>query len=142
MTLLETPKSDYLLESSLEGLHDESREWLSDLEFIHEEIMFYYTLLRSAGRRGFPDRGLAELEKNLVSLNGEQIGPLLLKTQHHEHSLATFFRRDPVLREQDEEAYRRGHGAIQTAIGRLEHRLRDFKSRLFSYARTHNLLTV
>ncbi|MBA3706528.1 MAG: hypothetical protein H0W84_11715 [Bacteroidetes bacterium] len=45
MELLANPKSKYLLDAGLEILHEQSIEWLNDIEFWHDEIAFFYSLV-------------------------------------------------------------------------------------------------
>jgi hypothetical protein len=40
-----TEKWSYLLEASLEALHEESREWISEIEFWKREVSFFSKLI-------------------------------------------------------------------------------------------------
>jgi hypothetical protein len=43
--LLESPKTSYLLEGSLEVLHQQTREWLSEMALWKDEIRFFRSLI-------------------------------------------------------------------------------------------------
>ena len=47
MQTLTTPKTSNLLEAGLDVLHSESKEWLSEIEFLKSELSFFMKLLNS-----------------------------------------------------------------------------------------------
>jgi hypothetical protein len=52
MKLLSNPKTEYLLDASFEYLHNESLEWLNEMDFWRDEMAFFQKLLH---KEGFPE---------------------------------------------------------------------------------------
>ncbi|MDH4298190.1 MAG: hypothetical protein OEV74_18070, partial [Cyclobacteriaceae bacterium] len=85
MELLTQPKTEYLLDASLESLHVESVEWLKEIDFWSDEITFFYKLLkRSNDARDYPGRELAIIEKKLISVNSDQVSKVRSDILQHE----------------------------------------------------------
>lgn len=124
-------KSEHLQDASLEELHRQGREWLSELEFWIDEMSFYYKLLHMREPRiFFPTSGLAELEKALVTLTSDYLSKLKIDVENHERILATMIR-NISLGEEDE--YRAKHKVLLDEVLRLQERIREFKKSVFSF---------
>ena len=124
-------KSEHLQDASLEELHHQGREWLSELEFWIDEMTFYYKLLHMREPRiFFPTAGLAELEKVLVTLTSDHLMKLKIDIENHERVLATMIK-NISLEEEDE--YRAKHKVLLGEVLRLQERIREFKKSVFSF---------
>jgi len=45
MELIESSKAAYLLDAGLGVLHEQSIEWLSEIDFWRDEAVFFYSLI-------------------------------------------------------------------------------------------------
>lgn len=131
MELLNYPKTDYLLDASLETLHAQSVEWLNELGFWSDEMTFFYRLLRhKSASKAFRTSQLAEVEKELVKLNGEQLDKVKTGVVSHEHLLAAAYKTSSL---PDERTYREAHRKLLGDMHALHQNIRDFKKKLFSF---------
>lgn len=131
MEMLGNPKTEYLLEASLEKLHAESREWVNEIAFWNEEMAFFYKLIHLREPHiSFPTTGLADLEKKLIQITGEQLGNLKAEVEKHERSLGLLVRSNSFT---EEHQYREAHRHL---LGRMYEQLtviRDFKKGVFGF---------
>ena len=135
MELLMNPKTDYLLEASLESLHVESMEWLKEIDFWSDEMAFFYRLLRSnQSNKAFPTAELAAVEMELVSLTSESVDKLKNDVQNHERSLATIIRNTSI---SEEERYRETHRKLLMDIHDTHKLIRAFKREVFSFVKRY-----
>ncbi len=133
MELLGYPKSEYLLNAPLESLHNESAAWLHELGFWADEMAFFYRLLHEKKFSAeFPTTEIAEIEKTLVRLNGEDLQKVKAQLTAHERLLATAFQ-SPSLA--DEQGYRLQHQTLHHDMTTLQQQIRNFKKSLFSFVR-------
>ena len=130
MELLNYPKTDYLLDAALESLHAQSVEWLNELAFRSDEMTFFYHILRHKSlSTAFPASQVAEIEKELVRLNGDELDKLKMMVVSHERSLAAIFKTASLA---DEQVYRETHKKLLGDLLALHQDIRNFKKKLFS----------
>jgi len=135
MELLTYPKSEYLLEASLESLHQESQEWLNEIEFWADEMAFFFTLLhKKEVRETFPSEELADLEKELIRIHGDRLDTIKSSVQRHERILAAVLKTTSL---QEEESYRTTHRQLLMEIYALQLLVRNFKKTVFSFAKNY-----
>lgn len=134
MALIGSAKSRLLLEAPLEALHQESLEWLEEIEFWKDETAFFYALIMGKTRARFPLAGAREirsLEDHLVYVSAETLDDLRQLVQAHERFLAKLM--DDV--SLSEQAYRTKHRAIAKKMAAFEEEFRAMKRKVFLLAR-------
>jgi hypothetical protein len=133
MNLIANTKSEYLLEASLESLHAQSREWLSEVEFLIEEMTFFYNLIHLREPHiFFPTAGLADLEKRLVVLTSDHLSKLKVDIEAHERVLAAMVKNISLGEERE---YRERHRDLFTEMNKLGDGIRKFKKSVFSFVK-------
>lgn len=131
MELLNYPNTDYLLDASLESLHAQSVEWLNELGFWRDEMTFFYHMLRNKRfAKAFPALEMAEIEKELVKLNGEQLDKVKTGVASHERLLAAVYKSASL---PAETVYRESHRILLSDMHALNDGIRNFKKKLFSF---------
>ncbi|MGC1243127.1 MAG: hypothetical protein WA874_16170 [Chryseosolibacter sp.] len=131
MELLTFPKNEYLLDASLEDLHTQSQEWIKEIDFWTDEITFFYKLLHKKETANvFPARELAEIEKTLIRINGEDMTRLRTEVMAHERLLSSVVRSTSLT---DEQSYRESHRKLYREMFRLNELIRVFKRSVFSF---------
>jgi hypothetical protein len=135
MELLSYPKTDYLLEGSLESFHGESMAWLNELAFWSDELAFYYKLLhKNKSKEAFPSRELAEIEKELVKLSSEKIDKVKLVVASHERSLSSVMKSTSL---SEEHSYRDAHLKLLGDMHNLHLDIRTFKKNIFAFVQKY-----
>ncbi len=135
MELLTYPKSEYLLDASIESLHAESKEWLRDIEFWKDEMTFFYNILnKKEVKTAFPTNELAALEKKLISIDSDKIATLRKQVQSHEQTLMRFVK---TLLQDEEETYRETHRVLLNEIYTIASLIKDFKKEVFSFVQKY-----
>lgn len=130
MELFSSPKAEYLLEASLGTLHAESREWMSAIDFWREEMPCFYKLLRkNANAFAFPPEELAEIEKEMIRINSDELVNIKSRVEHHERALASIVKSTSPAEEGE---YRHEHRAITNDVYALQQVIRKFKKEVFS----------
>lgn len=136
MELLSKPKTEYLLEVSLEALHAESLEWLNEVEFWHDEMAFFYKLLhKKKPNKKFPSQELAALEKIMVQITGEGLDKVKNELQKHERSLKSVLTSISL---GEEQTYRKAHRIILAEVYSLHLSLRTFKKNVYSFVQKYD----
>jgi hypothetical protein len=134
MELISNPKAEYLLGRSLEELHAESREWLSEINFCAEEMSCYYKLLhKNVPYFDFPTKELAEIEKEMIRINSEDLINLKSRVESHERELATLMKNTLSSEEYE---YRDYHRRLQNDIYAFRGMIKTFKEAIFALVRT------
>lgn len=135
MELLTYPKTDHLLNAGLETLHMESVEWIRELDFWSDEIVFFYKLLRRKEINDpVPSERLAALEKELVWLHSDRIDQLKNELHNHEKLLAGLLRSQTKL---EDKSYRDVHRKIYESLSDLHRLIRAFKKEVFDFVHKH-----
>lgn len=131
MELINAPKTEYLLDASLESLHAESREWLSDIDFWNEEMSFFYKLvhLREPHHLSFPSADLAGLEKELIRIAAD-LSEVKSAIEGHERTLRAVIQNTSLSEEQD---YRERHRSLDMKVRRTHGLIRRFKKQVFAF---------
>jgi hypothetical protein len=128
---LNYPKTDYLLDASLESLHAQSIEWLNELEFWSDEMTFFYRMLHHKKlSKTFPTSQVAEIDKQIVWLNGEALNKVKTGVSSHERLLAAAYKSSSLAEEQ---VYREAHRKLRNDMSALDNVIRAFKKKLFSF---------
>lgn len=132
MEMLTSPKSEYLLQASLEVLHEQSLEYLKELDFMKVEITFFNKLLnKNAGKR-FPSEQAAALGKRMVKFTSQSLPDLRKKIVDHERWLSDIIKTDTLGRQ---ESYREIHRDITNEMSMCRDAFVRLKKKVFSFAK-------
>lgn len=131
MELLEPTKSNFLLEAPLEILHEESLEWLEEIEFWKDEVAFFYKLMITKGERKPPTKNLLSIQNQIIYFSSEKLDDLKLEIQTHERFLARMLKSV----RQDENVYRSRHRALSKKISDTEKQFKEIKKKIFLLAK-------
>jgi hypothetical protein len=128
--LIAAAKSAFLLEAPLEVLHEESMEWLEEIEFWKDEAAFFYSLILKSAQ-SLPlskSKEAKEIESQLVYLSSERLDDLMLEVKVHEKFLANMIGNVRL----DEQGYRSRHKEIVSKLTGLENEFRSLKREIFA----------
>ena len=131
MELLPSPKTIYLLEANMEVLHEESREWLNEINFWRDEIAFFYTLMvKKAGKDFSPEKkeDIKYIQEEILSMTGKEFDDLEEAINQHENFLASLAESDFL---DDERSFREKHKIISAMIDNFDKRIRKLKTKIF-----------
>lgn len=130
MELINEPKTAYLLDASIETMHVESREWLSEIAFWGDEMSFFYKLIHSRQPQvSFPTEEQADLEKQMIHITAENLTKLRTAVEAHErmlHALLTNTSRN------EDADYRHAHRSILLDIFSTGRLIKNLKKRVIS----------
>lgn len=133
MELITNPKTEYLLGASLETLHAESREWLSEVNFWSEEMSCYYKLLhKTLPFFAFPTKELADIEKEMIRINSEDLTSARGRIERHEGELAILMKNTSSTEEYE---YRQRHRELLNDMYELRGIIRNFKEKIIALVR-------
>ena len=132
MELLTTPKTEYLLQASLEVLHEQSREYLKEIDFMKVEITFFNKLLNKNAGKQFPTEQAAALGKRMVKFVTRSLPDLRKKITEHERSLSDIIRTDTLGRQ---EYYREIHRDLTKEMSMCRDTFIRLKKKVFSFAK-------
>lgn len=131
MELLTSPKSAYLLNAGLETLHEQSEEWLSEIEFWRDEAAFFYTLIVKKTLKSIPMNAkdnIQKIEKELISITGGELDELQRSVEQHEKFLCRILESQKM----DEGSYRNKHRELSVKFYQFEKRFKSLKKEVFN----------
>ena len=137
MKTLTPVKKTFLLEAPLEILHEESMEWLNEVEFWKDESAFFYTLIMQKikkSSRALKTKDGISIENHLIYISSEKLDDLKSEVQKHERFLAKIL--NDVT--QDEQSYRLKHKRIATKMYDFEKEFKDMKRKIFQVVEKEN----
>jgi hypothetical protein len=129
--LLSPAKSNFLLEVDLLHLHQETTEWLSELEFCKIELLFLQNLITKVGKKIMDTRkiiDLSALEKRIMTFQDHDLKKLHNEVIIHERNLSSL---DENSLSQNEQSIRQDHKDFKAEISGFMSELRAFKKELF-----------
>lgn len=132
MEMLASPKSEYLLQASLEVLHEQSLEYLSELDFMKMEITFFNKLLNKNAGKQFPTEQAAALGKRMVKFMGQTLPDLRKKIVEHECWLSDIIKTDTLGRQ---ESYRVMHRDLTKEMTMCRESFIRLKKKVFSFSK-------
>ncbi|HEU5290167.1 MAG TPA: hypothetical protein VFU05_05945 [Cyclobacteriaceae bacterium] len=131
MELLSNPKTEFLLDASLESLHTQSVAWMNELIFWSDEMTFFYQMLHHKKlSAAFPSSQVATIDKELVRLNGEKLDKVKTGVASHERLLASVYKSSSLA---DEQVYREAHRKLLVDMQALNQDIRTFKKKFFAF---------
>jgi hypothetical protein len=132
MEMLTSPKTEYLLQSSLEVLHEQSLEYLNEIDFMKVEISFFNKLLNKNAGKQFPGEQSAALGKRMIKFVSSTIPDLRKKIMEHERWLSDIIKTDTLGRQ---ESYREVHRALTKEMTMCRENFVRLKKKVFSFAK-------
>lgn len=131
MKLINSSGTEYLLDSSLESLHTESREWLTEIDFWNDEMSFFYKLIHlREPHLSFPSADLAALEKELIHVTTQSLGKVKREVENQERALRAVVNNTSLVKER---AYRGRHRSLVIEIHNTQDLIIKFKKQAFSF---------
>jgi hypothetical protein len=130
MNTLKPAPTDYLLESGLESLHEQSMEWISDIAFWRDELTYLYALEVKKTLKKVPIHAknkLAHIESELLKLSSGDIDKLYDEVVIHERFLNKLLES----RKEDEASYREKHIQITNKVADFFLRFKTLKREIF-----------
>lgn len=128
--LTTTPKTTYLLEAGLGVLHAQSNEWLNEIAFWKDESAFFYTLIVGKTSAFVPitaKNNIEKIEKELISITGQDLDDLQKEVEQHEVFLNDLLESKYL----SEESYRKRHEVLTFKIYKFERRFKELKNEIF-----------
>ena|SRR3972149_8398295 len=136
MELLAPAKKTYMLEAPLEILHQESLEWLEEIEFWKDEVAFFCTLILRKTKKTtslLQAKEAKSIENHLVYISAEKLDDLKMEVQAHEHFLSKMM--EDV--KQDEKMYRSKHRDLSKKFQDFENGIKVLKMKIFQLIETN-----
>lgn len=133
MELIESPKSAYLLDASLEILHFESNEWMSEIAFWKDETGFFQKLLEKIAPRVKSMESRAELEhlqNQIILFRFELLDQLKDKVSLHEKYLSNIL---DAKEEDSDQFYREKHKSLSDQIAGFANEIKKLKGEIFTF---------
>lgn len=128
-TISSKSKSDLLLGTSLNKLHQESREWLDTIAFWKDETKFFANLINEKETRkseyGKILKRLDRIHENLFDYLAENI-------INHEKLLSRLVKGEKGLADGD---YRKEHNNLSKRMDLFLNDFKDFKKMVFDYVK-------
>lgn len=124
----------YLSRPSLDALHQDAKEWLSDLAFWNDEITFFTKLIRKSFLPLMTKEGLplvSTIQNEIAELQTSELKELKDSVEGHETRLAEFLK-SPAPQKEADERYRRQHRRLEIKIREMTLKIRGLKQQLFS----------
>lgn len=117
----------------MEDLHWETQQWKSDLQFVHDEVMFIEQLLQSYVFEPNTPNLFERLQDYLARLESfkEDRNRLIAALAKHENELGGMWE----CRDRDQNgSYRKIHDELRTTVNKLMKKFSTLKSEIFNYA--------
>jgi hypothetical protein len=130
MEFLTQPKATYLLEASLDVLHAQSVEWLSEIAFWRDETAFIYTLVLKKTLKSLPvnaESAIEQIESELILLSSGDLDDLEKAVEQHEIFLGDLLESKYL----SERNYRGKHEQLMLKFCEFERRFKDLKREVF-----------
>jgi hypothetical protein len=133
---LSPAKTNLLLEAGIEILHEESVEWLNDLDFWREENDFLFTLFIKSVRKeaiSLKNDQLLKIERELIHLrrSGGELDELQRVVLEHEHFLKMLLENHVNA----ERNYRDAHIELAKRFSLFEKRFKSLKTNIFDFVK-------
>lgn len=133
MNHLSPASTSYLLEVSIEDLHWESRDWLSEIRTWQEEIVFYQKLLNKIVGRVKSEEAKAQwdhYQTTLQELQTHTLLPYQQELEEHEEYLYNLVVNKAVVNDQ---FYREVHRKHATQVKAFASDFKQLKKKLFVF---------
>ncbi len=127
--LLAPSRSTFLLEAPLEVLHEESLEWLDEIEFCKDEAAFFYSLILKRAKELplLKTKQAKNVESHLIYFSAERMDDMKIEISSHEKFLSRIIDRPDL----DEQLYRKRHKEISQKFHEFMQEFRQMKRKIF-----------
>lgn len=134
MKNLRQPTGEYLLESALESLHQESKKWLSEVELWKIELIFFQKLLDRYAR-SFEDiedkKKIDQYQNFMIYYSGELLDQTRKELRQHERFLASQLISHSA--RINEAIYRTDHVAMEERMEGIRKQIAEKKKSFFEF---------
>jgi hypothetical protein len=134
MKLLTSQKQLYLLDASLEILHEESREWLNEIAFWRDEATFLFNLIRKKTNELVQVKAgtvSEKIENELSRISAVELDKLHETVIAHERYLSKMIK-DKM---NDQETYRYKHHELASEFREFDKHFKVVKKEIFDIAK-------
>ncbi len=116
---------------SAEEMHRDSKKWLSELEFIKDEHLFFEDLIKSYTLQMIAPEKFSHNKEIIDAINRSQKKNNLLieAVKVHENELQIMV--DGINQSREEDAYKKEHRGLLIEISEYENNYRTLKNQLF-----------
>lgn len=124
---------DYMLETGLDELHTTTREWLSQLQLMKDESIFFEKLLEKNLQNAEIKKKMDKFEQfqnKLIYYKNEVIDRLHNEVRDHDKYLGGLLENRKGA---SDEAYRHSHKKLENDLGDINREFRMMKQALFSF---------
>ena len=133
MELLTAVKEKYLLEASLEVLHQESLSWLNTVSFWEDENKFYKDLLNNKLFQNVSQKDKLNINTLLDTIIGNKLITFKSEVSLHERNLDTI-----LISNIGNDDYRRKHKSLLQKFIEFDQGMRDIKKGIFELLKLVN----
>ena len=136
MENLNGTESEYLLQSSVEDLHQVSTYWLSEIEFYKTELNFFQDLLdKHCPKINSPEdkKQLDHFQNLIIYYNGELLDEYNRKVRKHTKRISRIMDEGPTF---EDFSYREEHKLLGDQMSSIGKRLQEYKVELFEFIQT------
>ncbi|SIS53016.1 hypothetical protein SAMN05421766_102582 [Zobellia uliginosa] len=126
------PKTELLLGASLDVLHFESREWLSNIAFYKDEARFFADLIEKGKTKDAAETAYNQILENLDAVHSELFDYLSDDIEGHERLLSRLEMGESGLADAD---YREKHRQLKKRMETFTDNFREFKKMVFGYVK-------
>ena len=134
MNNLKQPSGEYLLQSALESLHQESQKWLSEIELWKIELTFFQKLLDKYARdfQNIEDKKKIDQFQNFMTYySGELLHEIRNEVKQHEKFLASQMNASD--NRINEQSYRIDHEALDQKAAGIRKQIAEKKRTFFKF---------
>ncbi len=131
MELLAPPKSMQLLDVGLETLHEQSFEWLNEIDFWRDEVAFFYSLLVEKTLKSVPINSrdtIENIENEILSISDGELDELQHAVEEHEKFLSHLLESNY----DGEETYREKHRQLDYEFMNFKKRFKSLNKNVLS----------
>lgn len=122
-----------LLDNSLETMHGETQEWISDIRFRKDELGFFAHLLeKNRGKSGASpvmNEKMKSLRKQIIGFESNTLAELLENSTRHESDLSGLLHVGKV----DVQQYRQNHREMMKKVAEMDRMMRELKVELIKF---------
>lgn len=127
METLSATTNDYALDSSIMALHSESRNWLEEISFYKDELVFFQNLISEKKLKHHGTKKVQELFSNLVKMNALLVQDLDKEVQKHQKDLEKLIEG----KKSDDQVQRNRHRLIKDKFKNFTRDYFELKRKLF-----------
>ena len=129
MEAITNPKTEYMLEARLDVLHYDSRKWISELEFMKNELQFFIKLLNSKVFEDAKEQQRQHIYNNMNNLSSAIVAELEQEVKSHERKLAELL----SAKSSNDAAFREQHKELHKKMNQVDNDVKTLKMLVFGF---------